>query len=52
MSSKYHLLNCTSKVHGRLEAVARFNAIPTIDVQLFLGKLRHLGSDMPTCRLL
>ena len=50
MSSKYHLLNHTSHVHGRLQAVARFNALPTIEV--FLGKLRHQGCDMPDCRQL
>jgi len=52
MSSKYHLINHASDVHGRLQAVARFNALPTTEVQLFLGKLRHQGADMPDCRQL
>lgn len=43
MNSKYHLLNHTLYVCGRLQAVARFNAFPIIEVQLFLEKLNTKG---------
>lgn len=48
MSSKCHLLTSFFHRHGRLQAVVRSNASNiSMEVQLFLGKLRHQGSDVP-----